>query len=767
MCLLVLNAAALHAASALMTRAAAAETEAAPALLQITVNGVDKGNARVILRGNDVLIAVQSLADAGITFAPGTPDVTEVIGGAAYVPAAGLGPRIRVIYDEANLALTVIADPRLLAPTTIDLAGAAPANLEFVDSPSAFLNYGFVSQNGATPTILSEQGVRVGGALANNSFSISPEGRFIRSSTSLTFDNRAASTRLVLGDSIAEAGSLGGVARIGGISYATNFALKPYFTPFPNQRFAGLVSTPSTADIYINGRQVRSVEVPPGVFNLENLPAVSGAGNIRVVIRNAFGQAQELGAPYYLGTQLLRQGLSEFSYTAGFTRDPSLTGVGSYDDMVVSAHHRYGVTDRLSLGGFATAEKNKVSAGPEATIGLPFGILGLTGAGSRQDGYNGAALSAQYSYQAAAFSLGGAYTYTSPRFAALGLDQHDDRAVTRVDGFAGIPLGGTADLALDLSHARYRDAGLSDRVSLTASTRIAGRFNLSVTLAHAQTSRVPVDNSIFASLSVALGPRTTATASVAGERRGATEAVQIQRSLPYGEGLGYLLQASTGAQSLSLADVQYQGRYGLYEVDVTHTPGNTQTTLSASGALVAIGGRILPTRPIQDSYALIRVPGVAGVTGTLSHQDVGKTDARGDLLVPNLLSYYGNELGINDQDIPLDYSVTATDRTIAPAYRGGAVVAFPVKRLQAFLGTLEIKHGDTLIVPAYGDLSVSGNGATVDSPLGARGEFYLENLPVSGDATIQYEGGACTFKISAPVSKERFVQLGKLTCVQP
>ncbi len=261
---------------------------------------------------------------------------------------------------------------------------------------------------------------------------------------------------------------------------------------------------------------------------------------------------------------------------------------------------------------------------------------------------------------------------------------------------------------------------------------------------------------------------TTATASVAFERRGTTEAVQIQRSLPYGEGFGYIVQSSAGAQAVSLADVQYQGRYGLYEVDVIHTPGNTQTTISASGALVAIGGRVLPTRPIQDSYALIRVPGLSGVTGTLSHQSVGKTDAYGDLLVPNLLSYYGNELGIDDQDISLDYAVAATDRVVGTAYRGGAVVAFPVKRLQAVVGTLEVKRGDAIIVPAYGDLSVSANGVTVESPIGARGEFYLEGMPAAGDATILYEGGGiCRFKLTAPASTERFNQLGKLTCEQP
>ncbi len=561
-------------------------------------------------------------------------------------------------------------------------------------------------------------------------------------------------------------GLFGGVARIGGISYASDFSLNPYFTPYPNQRFAGVVSTQSTADIFVNGRLVRSVEVPPGVFNLENLPGVSGAGNIRVIVRNAFGQAQELNAPYYMGTTLLRDGLSDFNYTVGLERDLVLTGAGSYGGLAGAAHHRYGLSDSLTVGGFAVADKRKVAFGPEATIGLPIGTLGVFLAGSRQDSMNGSAAAIQYSFQSPKFSAGAAFTYTSPHYATLGLERTDDRATTRVDAFVGIPIGKVTDLSFDLSHARFRDAGISSRASVTASTRIGRRLNLALTVSHVETANTPVDNGAFLGLTVALGTRATATASVDIARRGATEAIQIQQSLPHGEGLGYLVQAAKGPQAATFADIQYQGRYGLYEVDVVHTAGQTQTTVSAAGAIVAIGGRVLAARPIQDAYALVRTPDVPNVTTTLSHQNVGTTDAHGDVLVPNLLSYYGNVLGIDDQDIPLDYAIAKTERTIAPSYRGGAVVVFPVKRLQAFLGKLEVVRQGETVVPAYGDLSVSGDGA-VASPIDAQGAFYLETLPRGTNAaTIRYEGGSCTFMIAAPQSSERFVQMGKLTCVE-
>jgi outer membrane usher protein len=73
-----------------------------------------------------------------------------------------------------------------------------------------------------------------------------------------------------------------------------------------------------------------------------------------------------------------------------------------------------------------------------------------------------------------------------------------------------------------------------------------------------------------------------------------------------------------------------------------------------------------------------------------SHQEIGKTGRRGDLLVPDLQPYYGNVLNIADGDIPLQYAVPDVGVTLAPPYRGGAVAVFDVQRVQrvseSFLG---------------------------------------------------------------------------------
>ena len=79
---------------------------------------------------------------------------------------------------------------------------------------------------------------------------------------------------------------------------------------------------------------------------------------------------------------------------------------------------------------------------------------------------------------------------------------------------------------------------------------------------------------------------------------------------------------------------RYQGAHGRYELRQETIGSESTTTLSTMGAIVGIGGGVFATRPVEESFALVRVPGVEGVRAFASHQEIGKTGRRGDLLVP-------------------------------------------------------------------------------------------------------------------------------------
>jgi outer membrane usher protein len=181
--------------------------------------------------------------------------------------------------------------------------------------------------------------------------------------------------------------------------------------------------------------------------------------------------------------------------------------------------------------------------------------------------------------------------------------------------------------------------------------------------------------------------------------------------------------------------------------------------------LAYVGGSFFATRPVQESFAVIRVPGLGGIRGYLNNLEAGTTNSSGNLFVPSLLSYYGNKLSIAPNDIPLNHNVGAVDRIIAPPYRGGTLVEFSVPRIQRIVGKSSVMKNDREAVPAYGQLTLTAPGKSYESPLGKEGEFYFENVPAGVyQALLEHEDLGCEFSLEVPQSADELVQLGTVRC---
>jgi outer membrane usher protein len=105
------------------------------------------------------------------------------------------------------------------------------------------------------------------------------------------------------------------------------------------------------------------------------------------------------------------------------------------------------------------------------------------------------------------------------------------------------------------------------------------------------------------------------------------------------------------------------------------------------------------------------------------------------------------------------------DRIIAPPYRGGALVEFSAPRIQRVVGKTLVAKDSKEIIPTYGQLTLSGNGKSVDSPLGKEGEFYFENVPAGRyQGLIEHKDLSCAFTLEIPQSPDELIQLGTMRC---
>lgn len=733
------------------------------AILQLIVNRVEKGEILVLISAPDVMARVSDLERAGLRNFYGK---REAVRGEAYVSLSSLAPDVAFEMDEKALALRLTAEPVLLGSTVLDLRQGRPRNILYSRDTSGFFNYAINWQDFNQYDAFGEAGLSVGGNLIFSSLSRNADGLVSRGLTNVTLDDRQNLRRWAVGDSVASAGGLGGSLFFGGVSVSREFSLDPYFYRYPSTGLSATVQTPSTADLYVNGLLVRREQLAPGQIELKNLPVSTGSGLARVVIRDAFGREREILSPFYFTPGILSQGLHEYSYNLGYRRNNLGIDSWDYGPLGFLGRHRVGLTNDLTGGLRLEAGSGMISGGSSMTFRLPVGEIELSAAASRKKGLQGGAAFLGYSYLGRWISLGGSLRTLSPRYANLGLEPLDERPWLETSVFGGIQLGSWTNLSLQHTFSNSQSQGTARRVSLSSSTRLLNQLSLFVAGGQRRESGKNVSEA-FVGLTYFFG-ETVGGVSYQKNGDSGTKTFDLQKSLPLGAGFGYRFQAAkTDEEDARLGGaLQYQGPYGRYEASYSRSNGQGTTLLNVTGGLAAIGGDFYFSRPVQDGFALIRVPDVKGVRGYANNQEIGSTNSRGDLLVPNLLSYYGNRLSIADQDVPMDRSVAGTEKTIAPPFRGGAVVTFPVGLLQSFTGTVLLEASGQTATPAYGQLTVKAGEKEFESPVGKQGQFYLENVPPGNHpAVLEYRETACRFTMEIPASPARFVALGTLRCV--
>lgn len=260
-----------------------------------------------------------------------------------------------------------------------------------------------------------------------------------------TYERRDDLQWLVLGDQFANSGDLGSTINIGGIGFSKVFKLDPYFITQPLFSLGGVTALPSQAEIYMDGVLVGKHSIAPESFELKNIYSYGGAHKIDVVLKDPFGNEQRISYPMYFSTLLLREGLHEYSYNAGFMREQYGIKSNEYGKPAFSAFHRYGVTNFLNIGARAEGSDGIYNGGISSSFLVPrAGSIAVSLAGSAADGTTGSAGSFQHSYQFGSFNTNLLVRGFSKNYATVGNPPSSD--MTRYEmnfgvGFLLNPLG--------------------------------------------------------------------------------------------------------------------------------------------------------------------------------------------------------------------------------------------------------------------------------------------------------------------------------------
>ncbi len=116
-------------------------------VVQLVLNQEKKGEYFVAVVEGKFLARTQDLRAAGVPVAGAR---TIVTGGDEYVWIDSI-PGVQASFDEARLALNLVADPKLLPVKTIDFWAGRSPQVAYPDNASAFFNYdvGYAGGNGS------------------------------------------------------------------------------------------------------------------------------------------------------------------------------------------------------------------------------------------------------------------------------------------------------------------------------------------------------------------------------------------------------------------------------------------------------------------------------------------------------------------------------------------------------------------------------------------------------------------------------------------
>lgn len=752
-------------------------------LLDIVINGQRRPDVAKAEQWPDgaLLLAADTWADARL--APLREQRTLSDGTTGFALNTVPGATYRV--NRQNLSLEINAPASAFIGSVLGSAsgsdsgmGSDAATIPTRSQPGVLLNYDLSVQRGAgsasatggatlETVALTSFGNFVNSALVRYD---GPTRTVERLDSFWRYDMPERLETLVVGDTVGTGGGWSRPVRYGGVRWGRDFGMRPGFITLPQLSLSGEAALPSTVEVLVNQARRMSLPVAPGPFELPNVPVMTGAGELNLVVRDLLGRETVVQQSYYASPRLLAPGLSDFSIESGKLR----TGYGRdshYGSAFGAATWRQGLSNSLTGEARVELQANRRAAGVEVAS-----LLGQWGVGRLMMAASSDTLQGPRE-QGQLFQLGverstprggGAvqYEFASRGFAPLGeglgptvvAQRARERFLASLGGAIWERISGGASY---VSQSRW-DGDQVRSLGLSATRPVGTRASLSLSLSKrldsdhswraGMTLNLPLDTGVFTSVRTdrAVDGKLSSTASAA-------------RNAPAGNGLGWRVEGSTQDSQRARGNLQYNTSQTELALDASSdAKGQVALRGGARGTLGVVAGLPFASRPVGlGSFAVVEVEAMAGVPIKRSHQVVAETDSRGLAFVPGLLPWQKNQIEINPADLPLDTEIGNTVQLVTPFAGSGAFVKFAVRRSRQALVVLQ--QADGTPVPVATRVRLLPTGAEFIA--GRRGEVWLTDLAADNQRLqVRWASGGCEINLVLPPGDGSPPKIGPLVC---
>lgn len=672
-------------------------------------------------------------------------------------------------FDKNQLTLTIIAPPALLKKQTLEADQFIPSTV-LPPNRGGYFNYDTSAQTapGAnqvgglfTAGFFNQYGVGTTNFLLQNQLGMPMQ--YVRLNTTWQDDFPDKMRSLRLGDTYTAPSLWGQSVGFGGIQWGTNFSTQPNFVTFPLPSISGASVIPSSVNLLVNNTPVANQKVNSGPFNITNIPVITGAGTVSAVTTDFLGRQQIVSVPYYANANLLKKGLTDFSYEAGFVRNNYGSSSNDYSQLMVAATHAKGLTSYFTEQSHVELLAKQQTAGigggyTLSTLGVLSGALALSHANSA--GTGGLATLGFQRQSETGLSLGSNLQLSTPAFVELGYEPYTYPSV-QSQSYVGYPIvnGGTATLAYTLQ--QNRSSSNASLVSAAYSQSLPWRWSLTLTALTNVGGGGAQNQAVFMTLSRAIGTDTSLNVGGNLQADASQGSLQLTKNLPDGPGYGYNILAAPGQTSNYQAGLSAQNNVGTYNILVANQNNQNGLRGEASGSIVALSGAgVYLSRQITSSFAVVET-GIPNMNIYNFNQVVGKTNKNGNALIPDLIPYQNNPIGIDLSKIPMNAEIGAVKLNVIPYYNSGRLVKFPIKIVRSAVVQIVLPDGKYL--PAGASVHVAEQPDVF--PVADEGELYISGLQIHNKLIANWDGQQCQFDLDDPITKAVMPDLGKMVCL--
>lgn len=721
---------------ALAAALACAQGDAVQLYLELSIDGRPSGAVLAFrqLPGGALLAEADALREAGLDTARLGIDARGEV-------ELGKVPGLRVAFDPARQSIDLRLDERLRDPVVLRAQRLPEAGAAQV-SPGILLNYDVYGRFGGQRGLAALNEVRWFGAhgvfaTSGHATLAGARRRYVRYDSTWSRSDPATLSTLQLGDFVTPSLNWSRSYRMAGVEWRKNFDLRPDLTTFPVAAIEGSAVVPSNVSLYVNGVQQMSREVEGGRFVVDGVTGLNGAGRATLVTRDALGRSVSRSVPLYVDTRLLARGLSDFALSFGvLRRDYGVASFRYAGSPVATASVRHGLSDSLTLEGNAEAGRGlaKLGAGGLLRLGMAGVASGALAASTGRQ--RGMQAQVGYQYISQRFALDLQSTRASAGYGDLG--SLEKQAVGRAADRASLAWSQPALGSLSASYVRFQSAQSgSARLASLAWSRPLG-FGAYLSVSAWQDLDLRAARGMMASLSIALGSRVAASAGGGRQNGENARSAMVSRAPDFEGGIGWALQSgAAGARRYDAAQARYLGAKGMLEAGVQRNGAGTSASAGLSGSLVAMNGTVLAARQVGSAFALVST-GLPEVPVLQENRPIGRTDAGGHILLPNLIPYSANQVAIDTAGLPADMRVRASSMRVTPQALAGVLASFPVERYRAATVILHDAAGAPL-APGT-PVTVAGAGATV---VGYDGVVFVDGIGAATRLRAGSAGGAC------------------------